>query len=99
MKKPVSLSVTVLQQFGCLVESEEDKEIKIFLLFNTLQSLYNVPAKQNIKIRRNPETRLVLHALCFEEKTAEKVFKIFNYVLFGLKSFLALSCMDFKFYC
>ena len=71
MKRPVSLAANFVNFFGSSMESDEDKTLKIKLLDRTLRSLYH--NKQSGKIRRNPETRLVNHALCLSDKNLNKV--------------------------
>ncbi|XP_044256352.1 uncharacterized protein LOC123006156 isoform X2 [Tribolium madens] len=74
MKKPVSLSVGAIRTLGSTMENSADREIKIKLLDRTLKSLYH--NKQTGKIRRNPETRLVIHALCLSDKNLTKPFLV-----------------------
>ncbi|KAJ3640003.1 hypothetical protein Zmor_003328 [Zophobas morio] len=74
MKRPVSLAANFVNFFGSSMESDEDKTLKIKLLDRTLRSLYH--NKQSGKIRRNPETRLVIHALCLSDKNLNKPFLV-----------------------
>lgn len=53
--------------------SESDKLLRLRLLKECLEKLFFHEDKKQYKIRRNPETRLVLHALCLHEQSSEKV--------------------------
>ncbi|XP_074039821.1 uncharacterized protein isoform X2 [Leptinotarsa decemlineata] len=84
MKKPVSLSVEVLRQFGCKMdESEDDKVLKIKLLNDVLQTIYDTSLRPDMKMRRNPESRLVVHALCASQKCPGRPLLkwVFDYLL------------------
>lgn len=49
------------------------KDLKIQLLSDTLNKLKLAVSVQNVTIRRNPETRLIIHALCTSDFTPQKV--------------------------
>ncbi|KAJ8933769.1 hypothetical protein NQ314_013803 [Rhamnusium bicolor] len=73
MKRPVSLSIEVLKHFGDKMdENESGRILKIQFLDDILKSLYKIPTKLDLKIRRNPESRLVIHAVCASEKNPNK---------------------------
>ncbi|CAH0548640.1 unnamed protein product [Brassicogethes aeneus] len=71
MKKPVTMSVEVLKFLGCM-ENNFDKNLNIKLLARTMEQIIFSPERLNVKIRRNPETRLVMHALITSEKHSDK---------------------------
>ncbi|CAG9854305.1 unnamed protein product [Phyllotreta striolata] len=72
MKKPVSLSAELMRQLLEKLEEEESgKLFKSRLLNQTLDAIDNVQSN-NIKIRRNPESRLVIHAICVSQKDPKK---------------------------
>lgn len=52
---------------------EEDRLLKIKIVEQTLDKLFRMKEYKDYKIRRNPESRLVLHALCSYENCPEKV--------------------------
>lgn len=87
MKRPIALSTSLLKKISNKMDfQEEDKVIKINIVKITLKRIFNTQQNKDYKIRRNPETRLVLHALCLHEKRPESVRKssallsIFNFV-------------------
>lgn len=64
MKKSVTTAVNFIRNFGVFMnKSEIDREIKLKFLHSTLQSVHLMSDKLNLKIRKNPETRLIIHAL------------------------------------
>ncbi|KAG5883749.1 hypothetical protein JTB14_023171 [Gonioctena quinquepunctata] len=84
MKKPVSLSVEILRKFGSKMgEDESDKVLRIQLLNDTLETIGNAEVRRDFKMRRNPESRLVVHAMCMSQSCAEKPLLIWtmNYLL------------------
>lgn len=76
MKRPVTLTAELLKKLSKKMEiEEEDKVIKMKILEETLDKIFSSQENKDYKIRRNPETRLVLHALCLHEKSSERVRK------------------------
>lgn len=71
MKRPVSLSVGVMALYG----GPEDQNLRIKLLGDALNLVCQCPELLNVKIRRNPQCRLVIHALSAYEQNSEKVTK------------------------
>lgn len=71
MKRPVTVAADAIYKLGLYMENSDNREPKFKLLDKTLQLLYE--NKQSGKIRRNPETRLVIHALCRSDKNQTKV--------------------------
>lgn len=49
------------------------KDLKIQILSDTIVKLKDAVSVQNVTIRRNPETRLIIHALCTSDFTPQKV--------------------------
>ncbi|XP_050499492.1 uncharacterized protein LOC126880016 [Diabrotica virgifera virgifera] len=73
MKKPVSVSADMLRQIGYkMEENENDKLLKVDLLEKTLKAINEVPDTNVLKIRRSPESRLVIHAMCISQKDPNK---------------------------
>ncbi|XP_049824765.1 uncharacterized protein LOC109604188 isoform X3 [Aethina tumida] len=68
MKRPVSLSVGVMALYG----GPEDQNLRIKLLGDALNLVCQSPELLNVKIRRNPQCRLVIHALSAHEQNSEK---------------------------
>lgn len=74
MKRPVSLSTELLKKLSKKMEEQDgDRLIKLKIMNDTFRKLFTTQANKEYKIRRNPETRLVLHALYLHEASAEKV--------------------------
>ncbi|CAG9829655.1 unnamed protein product [Diabrotica balteata] len=73
MKKPVSVSADMLRQIGYqMEENENDKLLKVDLLEKTLNAINEVVDTNVLKIRRSPESRLVIHAMCISQKDSNK---------------------------
>lgn len=74
MKRPITLSADLLRKVSSKMNHDEkDKILKIKILQNTLGKIFNNKRNANYKIRRNPESRLVLHALCLYDTHPECV--------------------------
>lgn len=69
MKKPVTLSADALRCLSLKMDEHGDSNFKVLLLDSTLESINSQPSL-DLKIRRNPESRLVIHSLCCSEKTS-----------------------------
>lgn len=68
------LNEALLKKLSQKMEMEvEDRLLKIKIVEQTLDKLFRMKKYKDYKIRRNPESRLVLHALCSHEKCPEKV--------------------------
>ncbi|XP_023310428.1 uncharacterized protein LOC108904191 [Anoplophora glabripennis] len=73
MKRPLSLSVEVLKRFGLKMnESDTNQNYKIQFLDDALKSLYQSAVKSDLRIRRSPESRLVIHAMCSSDTNPNK---------------------------
>lgn len=76
MKRPVTLSAELLKKLSKNMETrEEDRLIKMVIIKETLEKMFKKQENKDYRIRRNPETRLVLHALCLHENHLESVRK------------------------
>lgn len=74
MKRPVTLSAELLKLISKKMnEDEEGKLLKIKTIESTLAKIFLNYEYNEYKIRRNPEFRLVLHALCVYENSFHKV--------------------------
>lgn len=79
MKRPLSLSVEVLKRFGSKMnENESDRDYKIRFLDDMLKFLYRSASKSDSTIRRSPDSRLVIHAMCISDTNPNKVGNNFN---------------------
>nr|CAH7712272.1 unnamed protein product [Callosobruchus chinensis] len=73
MKKPVTISADALKHvFVKMEECGNDRTDKILLADNVLRCLSRDPKRADLKIRRYPECRLVLHALCLADRNPNK---------------------------
>ncbi|VEN58543.1 unnamed protein product [Callosobruchus maculatus] len=73
MKKPVTVSADALKQvFVKMEECSNDRTDKILLTDHVLRSISRDPTRTDLKIRRYPEYRLVLHALCLADRNSNK---------------------------
>ncbi|XP_050315940.1 uncharacterized protein LOC126750376 isoform X2 [Anthonomus grandis grandis] len=80
MRKPTMLSELLLKHYAsfydkiyCKQDKEEFLNFKIGLLKGIFQNLEAAGTVQNLTIRRHPETRLVIHALCASGASDQKV--------------------------
>lgn len=54
-------------------QQEEWESFKTLFLHETLLKLERASPVQNLTIRRNPESRLILHAICLSDSSRQKV--------------------------
>lgn len=59
--------------FEVVKKRNDESSYKVRLLYNTLEKLSAVGSVQNLTIRRNPESRLIIHALCQSHGHPQKV--------------------------
>lgn len=96
MRKPIMLNEALLKKLSLKMEiQEEDRLLKIKIIKETLGKLFVMKEYKDYKIRRNPESRLVLHALCSQEKCSEKVCYINIISFYTTFFFLAIVEMGF----
>ncbi|XP_066261429.1 uncharacterized protein [Euwallacea similis] len=81
MKRPTMISAELLRHFAVMIEENTNSSseimlqilnFKTMLLFSTLSKLDQITPLQSLTIRRNPETRLIIHALCLSDSSPEK---------------------------
>ncbi|XP_066149015.1 uncharacterized protein [Euwallacea fornicatus] len=78
MKRPTMISSELLKHFAVMIGEDANSlsvqmiNFKTTLLFSTLSKLNQTTPLQSLTIRRNPETRLVIHALCSSDASPEK---------------------------
>ncbi|CAH1968687.1 unnamed protein product [Acanthoscelides obtectus] len=73
MKKPVTISAIALKHLFVKME-ECDIMYKMLLSDEVLRCISDVPTRSDLKIRRYPEYRLVLHALCMSDNNPSRLF-------------------------
>ncbi|KAF7285894.1 hypothetical protein GWI33_009368 [Rhynchophorus ferrugineus] len=77
MRKPTTTSAQVLilaseKKYDDYTKNTDLENFKMLLLSEVLSKLLEVPSAQQLTIRRNPESRLIVHALCVSDKSAHK---------------------------
>ncbi|KAL1502812.1 hypothetical protein ABEB36_007904 [Hypothenemus hampei] len=82
MRRPTTISATLLKHIFCVNESSLHK-LKICLMNITLEKLNFCHERQSLTLRKNPESRLIIHALCSSDFTPQKTFLQFslNYLI------------------
>ncbi|KAJ8921131.1 hypothetical protein NQ315_013601 [Exocentrus adspersus] len=73
MKKPLTLSVLALKNLALKMNgSDSEQNYKIQFVEDTLNSLSSGAPKSDLKIRRSPESRLVIHSMCCADSHPNK---------------------------